>query len=313
MNKLNNKYIKEIYYGLISKKNIREIHKNIRKITLAQKNSGLPYDLSQEKYAVKTFKSFKKKVDNASFDTTVDLVSQISLFVYDLLKKNNIYQNMNKISYFVAKETEANEKNKVISDSLKENESYFIKIDWGDRYLSEEKVENAKIFYLISRHNDCAQDHKEYQGKIYIDSNWKRFIKSKELRQKIQDFIDKKNIKTFQWVIGKPVWLITRPNCRHYFEKVSFNEVDSNSIDDLLLAKKMSSEVGGTRGQTIKHSTKREWYTKENIENIIRKYEERLSYHQSLYDVQKNEELKRDIEKDKLLIKKWKAYLQNIK
>ena len=48
-----------------------------------------------------------------------------------------------------------------------------------------------------------------------------------------------------------------------------------------------------------------------NILNIIEKYEERLAYHKKMYEVSGLEELKNYIEKDKILIKKWKEYLQN--
>ena len=251
-------------------------------------------------------------MNNSKLEPTLDIASQIALIVYDVFKKEDAYQQMKLFSYEYAKKEETKLKKQIIDDSIDDSFDYLIKIDWGDRNKAEEQVEKAKIFYLASSHDDCAIDHLDWQGKIYIDENWKKLIKSAELKKKIQNFINQNEIKTFQWVIGKPVWFITRPNCRHYFKKLQVKEVMENDLNTLIKINKMHRKIGSKDQQTIYHSTKKSWYTRENIENIIAKYEDRLSYHKSLYDVQPNEELKKEIEKDKLLIKKWKAYLQNM-
>ena len=73
---------------------------------------------------------------------------------------------------------------------------------------------------------------------------------------------------------------------------------------------KMHTGIGEKGMQTINHSTRRDWYTEDNILNIIEKYKERLAYHQSLYAVKKTPTIKNAIEKDNFLIKKWEKYLQ---
>ena len=45
LNKLNSQYLKVVYKGLIDQKSIRDINKDIRKITIQQKNAGLPFNI----------------------------------------------------------------------------------------------------------------------------------------------------------------------------------------------------------------------------------------------------------------------------
>ncbi len=88
------------------------------------------------------------------------------------------------------------------------------------------------IFFLASSHADCADDHVDYQGKIYVKENWQRFIKPEKIAE-IQDFITKKDIKTMEWVIGKPVYFTTRPNCRHYFTPITIEQALKKSLKEL--------------------------------------------------------------------------------
>lgn len=292
MNKLNNKYIVEVYKGLINRKSIREIAKGIRKITKWRDDGKLPYSLKQEKYALNLAKRLKKQVDDNYIKNGENV--DLGLFLYIELKRRNVYQEMKSISYEYAQKEEAEMKEKIINQDLK-------------------TPVNGKIFFLISKHDDCAIDHKDFQGKLYVNAYWKNIVKNEALRKTINDFISKNNIKTFQWVIGKPVWMITRPNCRHYYELLTINDVLNNSVNNLIDKNNLHSVIGSRDKQTIYHSTNNKWYTRENIENIIQKYKERLAYHEELYKQSKNEELKKDIVKDKLMIKKWTDYLQKIK
>ena len=86
------------------------------------------------------------------------------------------------------------------------------------------------IFWACSKHENCANDHEAYQGKIYIDEKWKSVTnpKDKRLISRIEDYIKQNNIQTIQSVIDDPVWLTTRPNCRHRFKSLTAEEVLSN-------------------------------------------------------------------------------------
>lgn len=243
----------------------------------------------------------KKQVDTnmpVILKTDGSLDVAIGLWVFDRFEKTKVYQQTNTISYEVGKKYETDNKDQVIHREVKENR----------------KLEVPRIFYLASSHNDCAEDHLDYQGKVYVDEKWESCITDTSIKLEIRKYINAHNVKTFQWVIGKPVWFITRPNCRHYFKSIDTEEVLNKSVKDLIKNHKMHSKIGKSDTQSYKHPLKKDWYTRENVENIIRKYEERYEYHKSLWEVNKHlQSAKRAMEKDLLMIKKWKEYLQNMK
>lgn len=167
--------------------------------------------------------------------------------------------------------------------------------------------DNSMVFYLASEHEDCAKDHRDYQGKMYVDENWKSYTDSEE----VQAYVQQHNVKTIQWVMGKPVWFITRPNCRHYVRQLETEEVLQHSAKSLINKYNMHRQVGQRGGmQTLRHPTKATWYKERaNIEGIIAKYNERLAMHEQMYRQFKCDDLQKMIKKDKMLIKKWKTYL----
>lgn len=212
-----------------------------------------------------------------------------------LLLGNETSQKLNSVIYKEATEQEIKNKDKAINDALKNNRLFL----------------SPKVFYLISGHGDCAIDHLPYQARIYIDADWRDAIEDNELKSEIQKYIRKNNTKTFQWVIGKPVWLITRKNCRHYFKALDFEEVNKNTTAQLLAKYNMWHTIGQRRQQTIQHSTKKAWYNRTNIENLIKKYEQRHALYILLAKINNTPELQQMIRKNLFLIRKWKNYLKN--
>lgn len=75
-------------------------------------------------------------------------------------------------------------------------------------------------FYLCSYYGDCAEDHADYQGKIYIDENWRSII-PEDKHSAVEDYIDANKILTMQEVMDDKPYLTTRPNCRHFFQAIS--------------------------------------------------------------------------------------------
>lgn len=280
---LNNEYISTIYYDLCKKKSIREIHKDIRKVSVAY--SDLIIDKNCEKYVYKVAKIIKKK----TMYKDIDLLPPIIL---EYIQQDNVYEQTQTFSYKHAKEEEYKNKINVINEML-------------------EVGTQSPHFYLASMHDDSAEDHVDYQGKLYYDKNWYKYVKDKDTRRVIENLIKNRNMKSIQWVIDRPVWFITRPNCRHYFEPVSLEEVVNTPTQDLVEKLGMHTKVG-TRGtnQTIRHPLDTNWYTRKNVEDIIDKYQRRLSFHKAMYRKVPCNELVGYIDKDVRLIKKWKAYLQ---
>lgn len=176
-------------------------------------------------------------------------------------------------------------------------------------------VDNAReareYLWICSSHGDCAEDHEAYQGRLYYDNGWKRYLKGKE-RERMERIISKYGVTSFQKVQNRPAWLFTRPNCRHYFDSVSLDEAEKKTPKEILTERGMIHAIGPRRGnQTIRHSTKEGWYTKENVEAIIRQYEERVATLERMWEEQPSAELRRDIMKARMLVKKWKDYLKS--
>lgn len=294
MTAVRNNCVAIIYDGFVKNKSIRDIHKELKQATINEKRIDLNFMYENGKNLVKRLNRLIDKrtaVEQASIisgkkETQADAIAVLFLLFFARLDGGN----------FVGKG---------ITQSLDEDEGKEKEILINETI--ESARENSQIFYLASQHNDCAKDHRDYQGKYYVDENWQNYTNN----PKVGDFIRTHNIKTFQWVTSKPVWFTTRPNCRHYFRALNTDEVLGEKKSNLISKYNMQRQVGqrGTM-QTLSHPTNAKWYSeKKNIEGIISKYEERLAMHEKMYQKFKHDDLKRLINKDKELIKKWKIYL----
>lgn len=95
-------------------------------------------------------------------------------------------------------------------------------------YLSSANI----IFFLCSTHGDPAKDHKAYQGKVYVDRFWRQKVSGSDY-YKVASYIKNHNIKTVQYIMGAPVWLTTRPYCKHYFIPLQTSAVLTSSANKL--------------------------------------------------------------------------------
>lgn len=89
------------------------------------------------------------------------------------------------------------------------------------------------VFYACSYHSNCSCGHDDYQGKIYVDRFWRTKVTPMD-RDKILAYIRNRNIRTIQSVVKAPIWLTTRPYCRHYFVPVATADVLSSSPKKVL-------------------------------------------------------------------------------
>lgn len=268
---------------------------------------GLPNVPDAERYAISVAKRIKKATPQA----VLDLHSHEALGIYCLkqLQRFGALEGLSKLAYKRANQEEAEAKQGLLNKLVDNEDPVAPKGAKDDEPLSMQ----ARVFYLCSWHGDCAQDHVDWQGKLYYDRFWRRHVKDKQTQERVLGFIEANGMMSLQWITNKPVWLITRPNCRHYFEQVTIKEALGKSTDELLDERGMKRQYGerGTN-QTIRHSTQEGWYTRENVLNIIQKYKERLALHQRMYEIQPSETLKGYMEKDKRLIKKWRYMLGKI-
>lgn len=98
-----------------------------------------------------------------------------------------------------------------------------IQNDIGENMV-QNGASNGVVFYLSAYFGDCAIDHADYQGKIYYDANYES-IAPKDMLDEIKAYIDSNKLISVQEIKDGPVYLTTRPNCRHYFQYISIDEV----------------------------------------------------------------------------------------
>ena len=148
------------------------------------------------------------------------------------------------------------------------------------RQLTSYGIENREHFVLVSKHLDSAIDHIDFQGKIYLLTN--------DLQESELLLANKLGInKTLASVMHDKPYLITRPNCRHYFITLSESDIGSKSVDTLLKENKMITKVGSRVIKNLRNNT-----------SI------KLNYYKELYKVRKTPYLAKRIKNLKELVEK---------
>lgn len=309
-------YILAIYNGVAENKKLIDIHKQIFKDTINFKkvNGYSPESFKRQAFAY-------AKMGKKAYDIGIGLglVGEALLdHVFIALNKTKHMDKMDHQVYEIARQIETREKEKILNQetsikSMQESGRIMTRDEIGIQENAtdkekEEVVSNHLVWYLVSYHGDCAKDHEPWQGRIYIDENWRSICNAGET-EIIENLIQMYQVRTFQWVIGRPVWLITRPNCRHYFKKLYTSTVMKNTVQGLLQKNGMISPVGKRRNlQSIIHDTHASWYTESNMKSIIWQYEQRKALHIKMRNAHPCPAITRAIQKDNLLIKRWKAY-----
>ena len=150
-------------------------------------------------------------------------------------------------------------------------------------------------FFLCSSHPKPAKDHAAWEGKMYYDEDWESYADAAD-HDRIRAYIRNKKLRTVQWVTGAPVYLITRKNCKHYLKNIPLDQVMHGSAKSLIKKYNMfmENEVPVTK----------------EIRNY-REYYNRLKVEEALHKLVPNEQLAKDITKDKTLLDKWKNMLHN--
>lgn len=158
--------------------------------------SGYDKFTAREKnYLYKLFMSLEK--DTVTADQINDLIKSVNL---------------------VDRTATARLKKKVLRDTMKDNRLQKLPV----------------IFYLCSYHEKPGLDHKDYQGKLYVDKYWRAGFKAAPelwwLVDPIEDYISSHEVLSVQKVTtGKP-YLITRPYCKHKLIPVNTWDVLTSSL-----------------------------------------------------------------------------------
>lgn len=146
------------------------------------------------------------------------------------------------------------------------------------------------VFYLCSSHKNPAKDHADWEGKIYISKDWKERVSPDEA-EKISAYVQNHQIRTVEEITGAPVWLVTRPNCKHYLVPVTVEEVLQNSVRKLLKTHDMYMEP--EKEISYEYGQYKTYYERLKM----------LSYLHSMFDA---EDLSKDMSETRKLVQKWK-------
>ena len=148
------------------------------------------------------------------------------------------------------------------------------------------------VFYISNHFADCADDHKDYQGRIYYDERYATFGYDAETLARIQTLISSKRMLGVQSVREQAPYLTTRPNCRHTLTPISIEQA-GGSASQLVSNLKLSSGS----------------YRDENYEDLQQqRYNERqIRFYKGRMEA--NKELGYDdlVNRDKHLVSKWQA------
>lgn len=118
------------------------------------------------------------------------------------------------------------------------------------------------VFYMCDVLGDSADDHEDFQGKVYYNAD--AFIPDN-----VQEYIDANDILSMQEVMLGDPFLTTRPNCRHNFHAVPTQDVlidtPKEILDNYGLVKGEYKEqnYGLTQQQRLNERTIRKYKTRE--------------------------------------------------
>lgn len=257
-----NIYLNIIYRDTLQHKSLKDIHKDLLKAIINPNKRLLLYNFNVAKRIKRLDKGPGKYYEGIGLTgLAIDIVNYLSV--------HSIFNNEYKLINSELMRIEDEEKHVVLIDTLN-----LTNID-------------KKVFFVASSHDDCAQDHLEAQGKIYIDQNWRNIL-DKNLHDKVREYIHKNNIATMQYIINAPTYFITRPNCRHYFVRYSVNDILTGNYT-------IPHRHIGCR-DTLQTPRKA------NLEY----YQDRLRLYHKWNKIYNTQDLDNRIIKTKILIKKWK-------
>lgn len=110
------------------------------------------------------------------------------------------------------------------------------------------------VFMLCNSLKDSAEDHCNFQGKVYVVKDYKKYCKPSEL-QAIEEYIKANNILYVEDIIDgtikwhytlkngekreRGVFLTTRWNCRHFFTPITLNE--ALNLNETIKKKELSN------------------------------------------------------------------------
>ena len=148
-------------------------------------------------------------------------------------------------------------------------------------------------FYYCTAHKDCAVGHLAYQGKVY-------YRRLDNYSNAEMDFIDNNELMSVEDAVMAPVYLVTRPNCRHRFVPISYERAV-----EMVLGHVEARKSDEKDGEGISYE-----------ESQYRSYLDRLKMMVSVKKIFKSseielpEQLKADIRRTRLTVLSWKSKIK---
>ena len=208
------------------------------------------------------------------------------------------------------------------------NESRRIEIERDLRtYLQREATaitinvskENGYYLFLCNSLKDSADDHCNYQGKVYITRDYKNIV-SKESMEQVENLIKSQKIDFLEDIIDgtikytyflkngekrvRGVFLTTRWNCRHFFTPITYNEALNK--EQTIKDKELSNGKYDPENYKALQTQRR-------LERELRALKSRkLILKEQLKYATNNHTLKRDLKEVNKKIKECETALENI-
>lgn len=167
----------------------------------------------------------------------------------------------------------------------------------GNRQLEAGKNANI-VFYVVNEFGDCADDHADYQGRMYYDEGFQDFPLRDEIKGLIQDHIQRNGLLSIQAVRDNEPYLTTRPNCRHKMKPVAIDRVLKESVEDI--KDDLGYKTKSYRPENYE-ATKEQRYNERNI----RKYKQRNLTYMALYKKTNNKQYLLLAQKEKRQAMLW--------
>ena len=252
---LKNRYFAIIYGSTLRGEPIRKIHRRLYDETVKRK----------PEYIDRHLLAMALKLANRAAKVPGD-GGLLAAALFDMIHQSHADEKARKLIDHDARSAAEKEKAGLLERSIEENR------------------EKGRWFYLASRHADSAADHKDWQGRLYVDS---------EAPEEAISYAAARGLRTLQWVMGDPVWFVTRPNCRHYFVALTEDEVRRKPLKKLERRYKTYTKEGDREFQTP-------------ARRALEEYEDRLRMLRALNREYPLKKIEKEIQKTELLVKKWK-------
>lgn len=183
---------------------------------------------------------------NESFEYFLKNKGKSEQYLLKNMVKDNNFRQANAIKNKIANKFERDKKEKCINE------------------LMDNARQDKTVFYLCSAHTHPAKDHKDHQGKIYVDAKWRDYMQNVKETNKVYKYIKSNNTTTIQKITSAPTYMIYRPYCKHYFVPISTSVVLKNGGRDATF--NLLKQYGALRDE---QNTNRKDYTRRKLlENV---------------------------------------------